>query len=114
MLSTRINKEKLFNLLAQGKERAAERHRPILVSLVQPLHSETNAVELFINDFPHKGRGMFWSKPASGIWMTGSGAAATVDAASSCQRASRRLRARRAPSSFPAPGGTRRPRGGTG
>ncbi|MDO8578601.1 MAG: hypothetical protein Q7R50_05420, partial [Dehalococcoidales bacterium] len=81
MLETRINKENLCDLLTQGKERAAVRHRPILVSLVQPLQGETSALEVFLNDFPHKGRSMFWAKPMAGLWMAGSGAAVTLTAA---------------------------------
>ncbi len=81
MLETRINKEKLYDLLTLGKERAAARHRRVLVSLTQPLHSETSALEVFLNDFPHKGRAMFWAKPAAGLWMAGSGTALTLTAA---------------------------------
>jgi isochorismate synthase len=81
MLETILNKEKLYDLLTLGKKRAADGNRPILVSLVQPLRSETGAMEVFLNDFPHKGSGMFWGKPAAGLWMAGSGAAATLTAA---------------------------------
>ena len=81
MLQTRLNKEKLYDLLTQGKEQAATRHHPILVSLVQPRQGETTALEVFLDNFPHKGRSMFWAKPAAGLWMAGGGVAASLTAA---------------------------------
>lgn len=79
MLTKGINKENLLDLLVKAKNKAHVCGR-VVVSLAQPYPGGVSTMDIFLNPFPEKRFSMFWSRPADGFSIAGTGAAAVLSA----------------------------------
>ena len=70
--------EGLRSILAEGQRRARQLHRPVLVSLAQPLAHLPDSVQLFAAASRIRGGRTFWAQPIDDFWMVGAGQAAEI------------------------------------